>query len=378
MFRISRVVGLLRSALQRHKLQLALCVRVTVAAAASAFFAQLMHLPLYLWAVLTAVVLTQVSFGRSLKATADYVIGTLGGVFYAGAIGLLVPHSDEVSLLAALALAVAPVTLLAAIKPAFTVAPVTAVMVILSPTLTHLNPMESALYRLQEVLLGGTVALLVSLLVFPARAHDLTIETAARMLDLLAHAVRELLAGFTRGLDAAAIEHIQNRLGAAFTELEMIGAEAKRERLHYFQWGPDQGPLVRTSLRLRHDLLMIGRAATEPLPQSFQSRLGPRLETIAAAASGYLSECAVSLLEHSDAPSFDATARAIAAFTAELESLREEGSLRSLRADTVERIFALGFALEQMRLNFGDLQRCITESAHLHMKAPSRPSVNAV
>src|ERR1700756_964956 len=124
MFRISRVVGLLRSALQRHKLQLALCVRVTVAGAASAFFAQLMHLPLYLWAVLTAVVLTQVSFGRSLKATADYVIGTLGGVFYAGAIGVLVPHSDEVSLLAALALAVAPVTLLAAIKPAFTVAPV--------------------------------------------------------------------------------------------------------------------------------------------------------------------------------------------------------------------------------------------------------------
>jgi hypothetical protein len=32
-----------------------------------------------------------VSFGRSLKATIDYLVGTLGGAVYAGAIAALVP-----------------------------------------------------------------------------------------------------------------------------------------------------------------------------------------------------------------------------------------------------------------------------------------------
>jgi hypothetical protein len=53
-----------------------------------------------LWAVLTAVIVTQMSVGRSLKATFDYLAGTLGGAIYGGAIGGLVPHSNEMALLA--------------------------------------------------------------------------------------------------------------------------------------------------------------------------------------------------------------------------------------------------------------------------------------
>ncbi len=37
-----------------------------------------------LWAVLTAVILTQMSVGRSVKATIDYSFGMLGGAIYAG------------------------------------------------------------------------------------------------------------------------------------------------------------------------------------------------------------------------------------------------------------------------------------------------------
>jgi len=39
-----------------------------------------------------------VSFGRSLKATIDYVVGTLGGAIYAGAVAALVPHANEIAL----------------------------------------------------------------------------------------------------------------------------------------------------------------------------------------------------------------------------------------------------------------------------------------
>ena len=68
--------------------------------------AHLLNLPLPLWTVLTAVLLTQISVGRSLKATLDYLLSTLGGAVYAGAVGTIVPHSNEIALLAALALAV--------------------------------------------------------------------------------------------------------------------------------------------------------------------------------------------------------------------------------------------------------------------------------
>jgi uncharacterized membrane protein YccC len=42
------------------------------------------------WAVLTAIILTQMSVGRSLKATIDYLAGTIGGAIYGGVVSVLV------------------------------------------------------------------------------------------------------------------------------------------------------------------------------------------------------------------------------------------------------------------------------------------------
>src|SRR5262245_64494183 len=62
-----------------HGPELRLCVRSTTAAVVTLAAAQLLNLPIALWAVLTAVILTQISVGRSLKATTDYLVSTLGG-----------------------------------------------------------------------------------------------------------------------------------------------------------------------------------------------------------------------------------------------------------------------------------------------------------
>ena len=126
---------------------MALSLRVTIAALASLALAQLLQLPLPLWAVLTAVIVTQMSVGRSLKATFDYLVGTVGGAIYGGAVAVLVPHSNEIALLAVLALAVAPLALIAAINPRFSVAPITAIIVLLVPMITHASPIASALDR---------------------------------------------------------------------------------------------------------------------------------------------------------------------------------------------------------------------------------------
>jgi uncharacterized membrane protein YccC len=347
-----------------HKAQLRLCLRVTVAALASLLLAQFLTVPLAgLWAVLTAVVVTQMSVGGSLQATIEYSVGTLGGAVYAGAIAALVPHNNELSLLAVLALAVAPLALLAAVNPNFRAAPFTAVLVVLGATIVHTDPIGSAFYRVLEVAIGGITGLMVSLLVLPARAHALLIEAAADMLDLLARSLPELVVGFTRSIDAAEVGRIQNSTAAAFARVDAVGAEAKREQMIHLSAQPDPGPLLRTLLRLRHDLIMIGRAAAVPLPDLFQARLGPPLARVVETAADYMRAGRVALVARRNSPPLDAVEAALNAYAGAIAAVRHERLTQALPGDVVERIFALSFALDQLHQNLIDLGRCVTEFA---------------
>ncbi len=152
---ISRITSAwtwLRLQIRELRPQLRLCLRVTVAAMLSFVLGKSLNIPLGgLWAVLTAVVVTQMSVGAYLKAAIEYLTGTLGGAAYAGVIAALVPHANEVSLLVALTIAVAPLALLAAINASFRAGPLTAVIVVVGSSLTHSGPVESALYRVLEV-----------------------------------------------------------------------------------------------------------------------------------------------------------------------------------------------------------------------------------
>jgi len=369
--------------------QLLLCLRVTVAAVTSYVLAQVFTVPLAgLWAVLTAVVVTQMSVGGSLKAAIEYSVGTFGGAIYAGVIGALIPYHNEISLLAVLALAIAPLALLAAINPHFRVAPFTAVLVVVGTSVTHIDPIGSAFYRVLEVALGAFTGLVVSLLVLPARAQVLLIEAAAEMLDRLAAALPELLAGFTRPLEGAEIRRLHNEIAATYARAQEAGAEAKREQTTYLAAQPDPAPLLRTLLRLRHDLVMIGRVADEPFPALFQARLGPPLAGVGKTAVDYLRSSSAALVARRHSPAFDAVEAAFTGYAAALAATRREGLTRSLPVDVVERIFTLAFALEQLHQNIIDLARCVNEfgqstgvsvrnnSAKEHRSVPSEMDVD--
>lgn len=362
MSRIALLWRSLRTQVRAHRAQLRFSLRVTIAALLSLLFSHLLNVPLALWTVLTAVILTQVSFGRSLKATVDYVVGTLGGAIYAGAVAALVPHENEVALACVLAIAVAPLALLAAIKPSFSVVTFTGVLVILVPGITHVGPIESAFYRVLEVAIGGITALAVSFLVLPARADAMAIEAAAQMLDLVARALPDLFAGFLQTRDATGIRRIQDSIGQAFARLEAIAAESRHERISFLAAEPDLAPLLRTLLRLRHDLVMIGRATAVPLPEMFQERLGPPLAHVAATAADHLRRSGEALITRRDPPPLDAAEAALDGYANAFGALHRDGLTQGLPVDTVERIFALGFALEQLRQNFRDLERCVGEA----------------
>lgn len=355
-----------------RKTQLGLAIRVTVAATGAYALATALHLLLPLWAVLTSIIVTQMSVGRSLKATRDYMLGTIGGAIYGGAIVILIPYSGELGLLGLLVLAVAPLAFVASIYPNLSSATVTAVIVLVLPSMHHADPMASAIDRVSEVAVGAVTGLLVSFLVLPSRAVRQIRASAAKLLELIAEAFTELLAGLTRGRDNDALHRIQDGIGTAMVGMNTIGAEAERERSARLSSGPDTGPLLRTILRLRHDVVMIGRSTVVPLPAEVQTRLAAPLTEVSTVIARFLRSAAAALREGAGAPPIHPVHVALQHYAEAVAAVRQDGLIRGQPSDTAERFFALGFSLEQMHQNLCDLDRVVGEWSEAATDKPAR------
>ena len=357
--RLTQVLARVR----RYRLQLVLALRVTVAALLAFVLAQILHLRLPLWAVLTSLIVTQMSLGRSVKVASDYLVGTFAGVAYGGALAILIPHENEWALLAVLALAVAPLAFIASFRANFNVLPVTAIIVLLVPSMQHVSPAASALDRVLEVTVGGAVGFVVSFLLFPSRAHEITTGAAADMLDLLADALSRFLENHTRELDEADRRRIHDGIGAALARLNTSGAEAEHERHARLTSEPDTGPLLRTLLRLRHDIVMLGRVVGCELPEEVAGRLTPPLRIVEAVGRDFLHASAAALRARKPPPRLDAVENAFRDYIEEFGAVRQEGLTRDMRNETAERFFALGFALEQLREHLCEVHRVVGEWA---------------
>jgi uncharacterized membrane protein YccC len=352
----------LRALAHRHRLQLILALRVTVAALSALAVAQALHLRLPLWAVLTSLIVTQTSLGRSLRTARDYLTGTLAGVAYGGLLAILIPHESEVALFAVLALAIAPLAFVAAFRTNFNVLPITAIIVLLVPSMQHVSPMASAFDRVLEVVVGGAVGFIVSFLVFPSRAHVLTIEAAADTLDLVAAALEQMLAHHVGG-EELDTRQINAELANFITKLNATGAEAEHERTARLTAGPDTGPLLRTSLRLRHDIVILGRAVGCELPPDAKARLIPHVRRISEVAGDFLRSSARALRARQGPPDLDEVESVFHAYTDEFSAVRRDGLIRGMSSEAAERFFALGFALEQMREHLEEVHRVVGEWA---------------
>src|SRR5581483_8302735 len=154
-------------------------------------------------------------------------------------------------------------------------------------------------------------------------AYGQALAAASRVLDRLATALEALLRSLTQGLDVDALHRIQDGIGHDLTQLNLIAAEAERERSARLVKSPDTGPLLRTLLRLRHDLVMIGRAAAQPLPEVLGARLQGVLAEVAKAAAGYMRASGATLRLRLGPPPFAAVAQALDDYADEVAHVRE-------------------------------------------------------
>jgi hypothetical protein len=87
------------------------------------------------------------------------------------------------------------------------------------------------------------------------------------------------------------------------------------------------------------------------------------MQDIATATTDFLRTSGITLRELKPPPPLDAVCTAFAAYTVAFEAVRREGMTREMPSEAVERFFALGFALEQLRDHLVDLHRVVGEWA---------------
>jgi len=346
---------------RRPQAELRLGLRSVVAGVITFALGHVLGLPQVYWAVLTTVVVMQSSVGASLKATLDRLGGTLGGAVWGVVVSVAIPHAGIVSLGMALAVALVPLTLLAAFRPAYGVAPVTAIIVLLGSQSQQTGPVKFGVDRILEIGLGCLVTLVVALFVLPVRAHGLLAEAAGRALDVMAEHIVTLLEGLAAAPDPVVLEQLRNRSRDAVGRVEAVAAEAVRERAHHLTDAPDPGPLVRTLRRLRNDLTMVDRAMIEPLSEPVRSRLAGPAARASAEISTFLRTAHGALVGRTSPPSLDSVAQALDDYAAAMAEVRRLGLTHELSGEAVDRIFGLAFALEQLGENFKDLADRVCE-----------------
>ncbi len=325
---------------------------------------KLLSLPQGWWAVITALLVVQTSVGGSFKAALDRLWGTIAGALYGAAVAITIPHTTDWGLAIAIVLAILPLAYLAAVNTAFRVAPVTALIVLL-PIYGHAgNPFISAGERILEIVIGNVVALAVTLLILPARAHGQLREAAARVARLNADLLDMLIAGlFEHGRPGLQAMHASIR--AALKRSETAAEEAARERQMRVSDERDPEPVIRTLYRVRHDLVMIGRAAARPLPSDLRTILETPLEAVRQDGGAMLRGISAGLERKDAAPALDAYQASVKSLAAALDE-----NHGAVPPDEAGRLFTLRFALEQLGEDLRDLAARTDEIAKADQTAP--------
>jgi uncharacterized membrane protein YgaE (UPF0421/DUF939 family) len=346
--------------LNRHRTELRLSLRMTVAGLLSFAVAHLFGVTQSYWAVLTAVIVTQSSIGGSLKATLDRFVSTLGGAVWGVAVTFAIPRSGVASTALALGAALIPLSLLVAFRPSYRVAPVTAVIVLLGHTAPG-GVIDTALDRVFEIGLGGVVALAVALTVSPVRAQKALYAAAGNALAPMADQVAAVLGGVSAVLDQSSVIRLHDRIRAAIEAATLTAAEAARERRSYMSDAPDLEPLVRTLRRISHDLVIIARTLASPLPEPVRGRLAEAASALGAAFAATITALRAALTTGAAPPARESVDAAFTGYAEAMSGLRKDGLTRALGDADVERVFGLYFGLEELRRNLDELIARVAE-----------------
>lgn len=340
-----------------RKTEIRHAIRVSAAVGAAFALATLLRLPQGYWAVFTAVIVVQSSLGATITASIERFMGTVVGALAGAVAAYFHTKWPEFGGLI-LCVTVALLAFLVSMRPSLKVAPVTAVIMLIGGTTTHLSPLVAAGWRVAEITVGSLVGVAATLLIFPARAHASVVTNVQKIAGLQAHILDDYIL-MLRGTPGPT-DHLkaQDDLRAALAKLQAAVTEAERENASKLSEQSVSDALPRTLWRLRNDTVMVGRTLREPLPAV---DLAPAAADMLEASGRFLRGTA-DLLGGGTRPDRIAFAEAHQTFQACVEGLRKKGLTRDLEFDDAARVFGLVFAIENLFGNLGDFEERIEEA----------------
>lgn len=336
--------------------------RVMVAGLLAYCLAIALSLPQGYWAVITAIVVMQSTVGGSLKAALDRLTGTALGAAVGFCVAVL--HLQGYQAGVALAAVLGPLAYAASASPRFRVAPVTAaIMLIGTGGAMPLDPVAAALDRVLEIALGGVIGVLVALFILPARAERALTTQLAELLRLFSKALSIDRAAINGERDLSALQKINEAIRQRTTAADNFEDEARRESSAHLAEATQAGPLFRTTRRLRTNLLLIGRSASESWPSHAKEMLAPALEPLMERLSARLLVLADAMQHRQSIPPDEALDRTLDAFDLAIQRFRAAPASNEMAADELSRIFTLAFAIDQFRRDLRDLADRLNERA---------------
>jgi uncharacterized membrane protein YccC len=374
---MSQVRNKSRYLLSRRR-QMVHASRMTAAGLGAYALVYLLGLSEGLWVIITAIVVTQSSVGGSLKMALDQAVGSLFGAIYATAVVLLISPQNHLESVAALILALVPLSFLSALYPGYRAAPITGVIMLLAGAGLGLGPIDLAIDRIIEVTLGCCVGVLISVLIAPARASQAVIETTAKAAELLAQQLRAIAAYSDK--QPSDLGSNAKRIRETMMQLERLVGEATRERRALLTDIPDVEPLLRTTGRLRHDVNMLRRAVREAESDVVDDRITEAFRNAVLTGAARLEKIGEGLRLGASSKSagetdIDDLSEAVRKYRQTLQAMRESGATRQLSTAVLTRLFGTGQTLDQFRRNLGDLTARYEEvTPRTKSRPPSQPA----
>jgi len=263
-------------------------IKTGIAGATTAYLADALKLPQGFWAVITAIiVVTQSNLETAVTATRDQLAGAAIGATV-GAVSATIWGTSILVFGTAVTIAV----LLSAVLGLRNSYPMTGFNVAIMTMVPHLDaPWTFALYRFLEVALGGVVALVVTTVVWPSRAHEHArqgIAEALMRLKLLFEAVAQPHGAAS----TASVDEAQAQVNDTLRRND--------EFLGQVAWEPIANPSYRMSLAMLEGHLHRMSQTLGALPvhsrvkerDTFYLQLEPELSRLIAALSGALTHLA--------------------------------------------------------------------------------------
>jgi len=346
--------------LQNFYPQIRLSLRITSAGLLAYGLCRLFGLSQTYQAVLTAVVVMQGSVGASMKAVLDRFFGSLSGALWAVVVLFVFRQMYSLHTIVVLAIALLPVALLSAFKPAYRAAPATAIILLLIPASID-GTLAPAALRMFGVGLGSAAALIIAMLVFPTRVHGTFAEAAGRALTEMSALFTILITAISKPVESQTIQNLHDNIRRSLNEAESVADEVSREQVALLATGPDPQPMCRTLRRIRNDLAMIGRVTSERFPEWIREGLSGPSESAGSAVAEFLAECGKAISQRRSSPSFENCERNLKQLESAITKLRWIDRARELSDEDVGRLFGFVFTLEQLNRNLKDLVNRIAE-----------------